>query len=610
MQHVFRHFWLRSGCSASLLSLLQLGLLSAQQDSEAIASNPTAPGLRAFDWALIALYAMATIGLGLYFSRRQRSTQEYFIGSGNMNPLFIGVSLFATLLSTISYLSMPGEASGKGPVNLVALLAYPAVFCAVAYGLLPVYMRLRVTSAYELLEERLGLSIRLLGASMFLLLRLVWMSLLVYLAAKAVTVMIGVDYWKFDLDQMTVQSGHFFDLQPGQELTGNFRVQGSIVWVASVPVVVLFTGLVAVLYTSLGGLRAVVITDFMQTLLLFGGAVLVIATVTWDFGGFGWVPTKWQDNWDTQPLFSWDPSTRVTVLGTIFSSFVWYVATSGGDQTSVQRFMATRDARDARRALATQLTVGAAVGLTLYCVGFALLGYFQRHADALPPGISLQNNADDLFPRYISYHLPVGVSGLVVAAMFAAAMSSIDSGVNSITAVVMTDFLDRTGIKPKTEKGHVRFAQLLAFAIGVTVVIGSSYMKYIEGNITAQTNKTVNLLTTPIFCLFVFALFIRRATPRGVWVGTVVGTTAAACVAFSGELAVFLVQTFELDPAVFNIELITKTDPASGEEWFVAEKAPISFQWISPVALVVTISVGYVASLLLGGSRDGRRDEK
>ena len=376
-------------------------------------------GLQPIDWAIVVLYALSTIALGVYFSRRQKSTEEYFIGSGNMNPLLIGISLFATLLSTISYLSMPGEAAGKGPVHLLGMLSMPLVFLVVAIWLIPFYMKHRASSAYELLEQRLGLSVRLLGATMFLALRLVWMTLLVYLAGAALANMMHVD-------------------------------------ASWVPLIVAVTGGVSLVYTTLGGLRAVVITDFMQTVLLFGGALLVIATITWDFGGFGWFPTTWQSTWDTQPIFSTDPKTRVTVLGTILSMFIWYTATAGGDQTSVQRFMATRDANAARWAFATQLTVGAIVSVTLYLVGFALLGFYRAYPAQLPGGVTVNEGADHLFPLFIADQLPVGISGLVVAAMFAAAMSSIDSGVNSITAVVMTDFLDRFGMKPTSEKGHVR----------------------------------------------------------------------------------------------------------------------------------------------------------
>ncbi len=499
------------------------------------------------DWIILCLYAISTIGLGWYFGRKQSDTSEYFVGSGNMNPILIGVSLFATLLSTITYLALPGETLGKGPIYLSNYIAYPFIYVVIGFVILPVYMRLRVTSAYELLENRLGISIRMLGAGLFLLLRLVWMSLLVYLTAQAIAIMIGV----------------------GED---------------KVPWIILVTGIFAITYTSLGGLKAVVITDLMQTVLLYGGALLVIGTISWKMGGFGWFPTEWQsDVWDSQPLFSFDPSTRVTVVGTVISVFLWMVCTAAGDQVSVQRFMATKDARTARRATAMQLTVSAIVGLTLGIVGMALLGYFQANPDLLPGEGTLASQADKIFPHFIAFHLPPVITGLVVSGLFAAAMSSIDSGVNSITAVVMTDFLDRFGMKPETEKKHIRFARILAVVIGVVVVLLSAVVKYIPGNFMAVTNKTVNLLTVPIALLFFFALWVPFSNARGVWLATISSVTAAVMIAFSGSF--------------FGV------NPATG--WFAfsfgaegIDLVPVSFQWISPVALLVGIVVGLIACKL------------
>ena len=492
------------------------------------------PGLTPLDWAIIVLYALATLGLGYFFSRRQSSVREYFTGSGRMPPSLIGISLFATLLSTISYLSIPGEAIGKGPVFMLNYLTLPIAILVVGFILIPRYMRTRVTSAYELLEERLGLGIRLLGATLFILLRLVWMALLIYLAAKAMAVMFGLDdSW--------------------------------------IPWITLVTGLVAITYTSLGGLRAVVITDLVQCTLMLGGALIVIGMVSYHFSGFEWVPTQWQDHWDEQPLFSFDPSVRVTIIGSMLTGLLWTIATAGGDQTVVQRFMATEDARAARRSYVTQQVVGVVIGCSLWLAGLALLGFFQSQANLLPPGINIEENADKVFPHFIAFHLPPGISGLVVAAMFAAAMSSLDSGVNSITAVVTTDFLDRLGVKYADERQHTRRAQLLAFAIGAIVVVTSSLMEHIPGNITAVTNKTSNLFTTPIFALFFFALFVPFARPAGVVAGTICGVLAAALIAFSGPI-------FGMLP--------------NGND-------PVSFIWISPVALSVDLAVGTIVSWIL-----------
>jgi len=488
--------------------------------------------MTAIDWIILAVYALSTIGLGWYFGRKQEDTSEYFVGSGAMNPLLIGVSLFATLLSTISYLAIPGEIAGKGPAIMWNYLMYPLVFVVMGFVILPVYMRQRVTSAYELLEEKLGLSIRLLGGAMFLALRLVWMSLLIYMTSKAIATMIGVD------DKY-------------------------------IPWIVLVTGAFAITYTSLGGLRAVVITDTLQTLLLYGGALLVIGTVTWKMGGFGWFPTEWKgDVWDEQPFFSFDPSTRITIVGSMLSMLLWMICTSMGDQVSIQRFMSTKDAKTARKAIGMQLTVGLVVGVTLGFVGFALLGYFDANQDLLPKEGSLKDQADQLFPHFIAFHLPPVVTGLVVSGLFAAAMSSVDSGVNSITAVVVTDYLDRFGKKPETEEKHLRFARWLAVAIGAIVIGLSTVVGKVQGNFFEVTNKIVNLLTVPISLLFFFALFVPFANAKGVWIGTICSVTVAVLVAFSGDL-------FGVDP----------------ETGF----APVSFQLISPSALIVGLVAGLIA---------------
>ncbi len=503
-------------------------------------------GLQLADWVIVGVYAVSTIGLGLWFARKQKSTQEYFIGSGNMNWLLIGVSLFATLLSTITYLSTPGEIIGKGPADLVKLLSLPIVYLVVGYVLLPVYMRQRVTSAYELLESKLGLSTRLLGVAMFLALRLVWMSVLIYMAAKAMVVMMGVKE-------------------------------------SYIPWIVVATGAVSIVYTSLGGLRAVVITDLVQTVLLFGGALLVLAIATVDAGGLHWIPTEWHPQWDTQPVYSFDPRTRITMVGSLLSLGTWFICTSGGDQVSIQRFMATKDARAARRSFATQLVVNATVTLTLGLVGLALLYFYQNNFHLLPDDFSLRADADAVFPMFIAYQLPAGVSGFVVAAMFAAGMSSIDSGVNSITAVVVTDLLDRFDIRPRTERGHVWLARGLAVAVGTIVVVGSLQVGSIQGNFFAVTNKTVNLLVPSIFCLFFFALFVPFANKPGVWIGWFFGVTTAALIAFSGEIFGF----YEIVDGRTN-EVIDKL-------------APVSFQWTGPASLAVNLIVGTIACRLFHG---------
>ena len=294
-------------------------------------------GLHWIDAVIIAAYGGGILALGTWSGYRQRSLDEYFVGNRAMNPLLIGVSMFAKLCSTIRYLSPPGEIIKHGPVVLTSALAIPLTYYIVGYLMVPMYMLFKVTSAYELLEARLGLQDRLFGAMLFVVMRLVWMSTLIYFASEAMMTMLGVDArW--------------------------------------LPVVTFATGAVAVDYSSLGGMRAVVITDLIQFLLLFGGAVLVVATVTYRLGGFGWFPTQWNPYWDTQPLIG-PPTVRTTVFGSIMFGTLWWVCTAGSDQTAIQWFMATGNARAARHSFLTNSIAGIAVSLVLALVGFSLLAY-------------------------------------------------------------------------------------------------------------------------------------------------------------------------------------------------------------------------------------------
>lgn len=489
-------------------------------------------GLHWIDFAILALYAAGMIALGSYYGRRQQTEDEYFSGGGRMNPLLIGISMFATLFSTISYLTVPGEVLKHGPiVFLMALVAIPFYFYIVGFWIVPAYMQHRATSAYALLETQLGLAARTAGAMMFILLRLMWMSTLIYFASKAMLVMLDFsDSW--------------------------------------LPVVTLVTGSIAIFYASIGGLKAVVITDSIQFTLLFCGALLVIAMVTYHTGGLDWVPTTWNESWDEQPLFSLSPTVRASAVSSVLYGICWWVFTAGGDQTAIQRFMATEDEAAARRSFLVNSIAGAAVSVVLVLVGFALLAYYQADTARLPEGKTIAGNADELFPYFISNHLPAGLSGLVMCGLFAAAMSSIDSGINSITAVVQTDLIDRFRKEKLDDASRVRLARGLAFLIGIVVVLTSSFvLDQVPGNFLEQAKRTFGLLVTPMFLLFVFALWIPHATQAGAILG-----------ALAGFLTSFLVAFW---------------DVLTGWQ-------PISFQWIFFMSLPVGLLTGSVWSLFVG----------
>ena len=179
-------------------------------------------GLAVVDWIVIGLYVFGMVAVGFYYSRKVKTTDDYLLGGRNMNAISVGLSLFATLLSTITYLSWPGEMIRFGPMMLAMVVAYPFVFFLAGYFMIPFIMKLRITSAYELLETRLGLPVRLLGSSLFLLMRLAWMAVIIYATTATVLIpLLGLD----------------------ESLT---------------PLLCAILGVITIVYTSMGGLRAVV----------------------------------------------------------------------------------------------------------------------------------------------------------------------------------------------------------------------------------------------------------------------------------------------------------------------------------------------------------------
>ncbi len=488
--------------------------------------------MHVLDWIVLSCYAAGMLATGWYYSRRTATTDDFLLGGRNMSPWMVGVSLFATLLSTLTYLAIPGEMIKYGPMVLSQIIAVPFVILAVGWLLIPIIMRQRVTSAYEILETRFGLGVRMMGSCFFVTLRLFWMSLVIYATASAVLVPV-------------------LRLDPSQAP-----------WVCAV------LGLVTVAYTSMGGLRAVVLTDVVQVFILFGGAGLVLALVAIDLGGVGsWWPSEWPSHWQ-RPVFWVQPDVRFTFAGGFLAFFTWFVCTAGSDQMAIQRYLATRDTAAARRMFSISLLSSVLLWPFLAAVGLALMAYFLARPEMLPSGHSVYENADQLLPIFIVRGLPAGISGLVIAALLAAAMSSLSSGLNSVCSVVISDFIDRFRQTKQTESSHVRLAKLVSLAIGVAVVLLSAVFGQVEGNLLELCYKIANLLTVPLFMMFFMAMFIPWATAPGTYAGTAASLLVAIAFAYQQELGLTFMRELGL-----------------------------SFVWMAPFSFVAGAATGMAVSL-------------
>ena len=328
------------------------------------------------------------------------------------------------------------------------------------------------------------------------------------------------------------------------------------------------------IYTAMGGLRAVVVTDVLQSLILFAGAIAAIIAVSIYLGGVrAWWPAGWASHW-TEPHF-YDPNVRVTFLGAVVATFTWYISTAGSDQMAIQRYLATRDVPAARRVLSTSLVANTLVFLLLAGLGLALLAFFQANPHQVPDGQTIVGNADQLFARFIVVGLPPGFSGLVVAGLLAAAMSSLSAGINSSCSVITVDFVQRFRMLkqsgPADRPGGAWLEKGISVLVGIVMVLLSSLVGSVHGNLLEIAYKVVNLLSAPLFGLFFMALFVRWATSFGTWVGAMAGLAVVIAVNYWQELT-----------------------GAKG----------ISFLWAMPLSFLAQIAIGSLASLLPIGRRE------
>lgn len=454
------------------------------------------------DWLVIAVYLLATLGIGIYYYAKNRNQKDFFLGGGQMAPFVLGLSIFSTFVSAISYMATPGEMIKHGPVIFLGFISYPLVYYVVGWLIIPRLKRFQVTSAYEILEIKLGTPVRVLASALFLILRLLWIATIIY-----VTIYIVV------LPVLGIPSSYFL-------------------WFG----VVLM--LITIVYTSLGGLKAVVLTDAIQAIILFFGAILVIVVVSIHFGSFtSWIPQ--------QPLPQWgeikwgiDPRSRSSVGAAILMFFVYWVATAGGDQMTIQRFLATKDIASARKTFRVSLIADGMGMVLLGLVGLALLAFFNDQLHLLPANVPVNEQADKLFPEFIVVGLPAGLSGILIAAVLAAAMSSLSSGINSCASVVTEDFLRRFGIGKIKPAGELRQVRILSAVIGVLTLLLSMAFPYVKGNLYDLSIRVVNLLMSPLFVLLFMALFVPFATARGALIGGCISIIVAVAIAFFGLLGI------------------------------------------------------------------------
>ncbi|WP_437227492.1 sodium:solute symporter family transporter [Planctomicrobium sp. SH661] len=472
---------------------------------------PVESGLKGFDFIAIAAYLLVTFGIALWFGRKQHSTDDFFVGGRNVPWFAVGLSILATLFSTLTYLGTPGEVIKHGIGLFSGYLAIPLSALVITRLWIPFYMRLGLTSAYEYLELRFSYSIRAIGASLFLLLRLGWMSMVVFAASMALDRVKGPD----------------LTFLPGPDLYW---------WI-------LVVGVVAAVYTSIGGIQAMIWTDVLQCLLLLAGTLMVISAV---MTAEGTGPLHWwrtvaveQSSHTTPPLFSWDLTVRVTIITAMINRFFWDICTHGSDQVVLQRYFSTPTLRAAQRSYLISIGTDLLMVSLLTICGFALLVFYLGHPERLPQGWTLANSADRLFPHFLSSQLPPGCAGLVISAFLCDAIQTLEAGVNSVTAVVTTDLLPRRNTETNGATS-LRFVRILSIIIAIAVSMNAILIANLasHGGLTLidLMPRFFNLFIGPLAATFMIGMFLPRCSSRSVLAAVAAGVCIAILWSWGKEI--------------------------------------------------------------------------
>ena len=382
------------------------------------------PGLATVDLAIIAVYMLAMLGMGLYFysQANKDSSTEFFLGNRRIPFWAAGLSMFAGTIGSVNYLAYPAKSFETDWQYLMSKATYVGALVVVAIFLAPFFRRLNLVSVYSYLEARFHLGIRLLASGLWIVLQLTArMGIILYLPALAINTMTGIDI------------------------------------VTCIVVVGLFT----IVYTALGGMRAVVWTDVVQVFVLMGGALFAIGYIFWDLGMATVIDTTMQFDKTRAVNLSFDVK-QPTIWTFLVLAVLEGILCFPRDQIVMQRVLSTSSPKEATWSILTFAAVLLPSAVIFYGIGTALFAFYRAHPAQLDPTLPI----DAVFPAFIGTQLPHGVVGLVVAGVLAAAMGVLSGIINSVSTLVSVDFYERFG-PARTQKQIVRFSELVCVVVGL-----------------------------------------------------------------------------------------------------------------------------------------------
>ncbi len=431
------------------------------------------------DILIIALYFILILGLGIYFSKKQKNTEDYFKARERIPGWAAGLSLFGTALSPITFMAIPAKTYSTDwsyfLFNMSVFLAVPLV----VYLFIPFYRKTNIKTAYEYLEIRFSVIIRLVGSICFILYQIGRMGVVLFLPSIALNLVTGIDLF----------------------------------------ICISLMGVISLIYTLLGGIEAVIWTDVVQVFVLMGGVIIsLVMIVIKTEGGFESIleTAHLEEKFNAFDLTLSLKEPTVWVM--LFGGFFINLTTYGTDHTMVQRYLVTPTKEESQKSIWIGALLTIPSSLIFFFIGTSLFVFYKMNPSALNENFITD---DAIFPWYIVTQLPDGISGILIAAIFAAAMSSLSSSMNAGSASFNVDIFDRFGWGKDVDP--MKMARWTTFIIGSLGILFAFYMAtYDIKSLWDEFNKILGLIFGSLGGVFLLGLLTKKANTKGVLCGIII----------------------------------------------------------------------------------------
>ncbi|MCF7837849.1 MAG: sodium/solute symporter [Candidatus Marinimicrobia bacterium] len=451
-----------------------------------------------FNWLdvlVLIVYLAAILLMATKFVKEQKNLKDFFVASGHMPWWAVGMSILATLLSAISVTGIPAEffeygLQGFGIWWIATLVAAPIVILL----FIKTFVGMQLTTAYEYLEVRFSLAVRLMAGLLFLLIRGLYIGVVLFASAIVLKPAFGGQ-----LDVVTL---------------------------------IILAGVFSTAFAALGGIKAVIWTDVVQLVVVYVGIAWMVVTLVQRVDGG--LASFWRIAVAEGKDFSFlsNPEywklklfTRTAFFPLLLGMILNALYQKGADQLTVQRYLATRSPKDAARAMWTDILGAIPVTILLTMVGMGLFAFYQQNPDRINLALT---KANGVLPHFVVAELPHGLSGLFMAAIVAAILTTVDSGINSLATVTMTDFQMRLGQGPLSDARGVFWARVWTVIWGVLTTLFAVFIyATATENISRVAFQVLGLFSGSVLSVFLLGILTKRANSTGVLIGTALGSATA-----------------------------------------------------------------------------------